>query len=252
MIGAALSFLSGIVLWLWSPPARDFLCLETTKSMSNGGFPMRVWVGSNWYSSRRGYEYEDLYGSFSLLPYGQRTSWVSEGVDRHVDETPRSGMAWGRFGSNRAYWREVVGGRRSKLASAPNESSFGFEFAQWQEFGVGWPFIGLSYEVQVDEVELPSRWIGVTSLPDWRVLPARWRRSVFPIGIDVRGSALNTVFYGGFCVVLLAAGRFGRACWRTRRMQRGRCPRCSYDLRRDFSCGCPECGWGRGFSAREA
>ncbi|TVQ52449.1 MAG: hypothetical protein EA377_10255 [Phycisphaerales bacterium] len=30
-----------------------------------------------------------------------------------------------------------------------------------------------------------------------------------------------------------------------RRHWRGWCPRCAYDLRRDFSRGCPECGWRR-------
>lgn len=32
---------------------------------------------------------------------------------------------------------------------------------------------------------------------------------------------------------------------RWRRIRRGHCPRCSYDLLADFSRGCPECGWGK-------
>ena len=30
-----------------------------------------------------------------------------------------------------------------------------------------------------------------------------------------------------------------------RRVRAGHCPNCNYDLRRDFSRGCPECGWQR-------
>ncbi len=56
------------------------------------------------------------------------------------------------------------------------------------------------------------------------------------------GLVFNTLFYG-----LLAFGAAGvwRMRQRDRRFRRGCCPACGYDLRRDFSCGCPECGWGR-------
>ena len=34
--------------------------------------------------------------------------------------------------------------------------------------------------------------------------------------------------------------------WRMRRrMRRGYCPNCGYNLRKDFDTGCPECGWNR-------
>jgi len=32
---------------------------------------------------------------------------------------------------------------------------------------------------------------------------------------------------------------------RVRRRRHGRCPRCAYDLKHEFTRGCPECGWGR-------
>lgn len=56
------------------------------------------------------------------------------------------------------------------------------------------------------------------------------------------GLIFNTVFYG-----LLVFGAVGvwRMWRRDRRFRRGWCPACRYDLRRDFSHGCPECGWGR-------
>ncbi|MBX3316813.1 MAG: hypothetical protein KF902_08130 [Phycisphaeraceae bacterium] len=55
-------------------------------------------------------------------------------------------------------------------------------------------------------------------------------------------------------IVILAA--FSWSAWtilrtplptltRARRIRRGHCPRCDYDLLSDFSQGCPECGWGK-------
>jgi len=36
------------------------------------------------------------------------------------------------------------------------------------------------------------------------------------------------------------------------RMQRGLCPNCDYDLKRDFQAGCPECEWNRNESDNES
>ena len=53
------------------------------------------------------------------------------------------------------------------------------------------------------------------------------------------GFAINTVFYalGGW---LLFAGPFVVRRWR--RIRRGLCPKCAYDLRGSDSPACPECG----------
>lgn len=46
-------------------------------------------------------------------------------------------------------------------------------------------------------------------------------------------------------------GLFAGVAWvmpaarRARRMKRGACPECAYDLRGDFAAGCLECGWKR-------
>lgn len=63
------------------------------------------------------------------------------------------------------------------------------------------------------------------------------------------GLMFNTLFYG-----LLAFGAVGiwRMQQRDRRFRRGCCPACGYDLRRDFSDGCPECGWGREATKRRS
>lgn len=57
-----------------------------------------------------------------------------------------------------------------------------------------------------------------------------------------RGLAVNTVFFSALWALLLLAPPAVR---RRLRRQRGRCPRCGYDLRGQASPGCPECGAGR-------
>jgi hypothetical protein len=65
-----------------------------------------------------------------------------------------------------------------------------------------------------------------------------WGASYYPIW---SGLAINLVFYGAIWAIPL----FGFALVRSfRRMWRGGCPKCGYDLKYDLQSGCPECGWG--------
>ncbi len=56
------------------------------------------------------------------------------------------------------------------------------------------------------------------------------------------GFAINTIFYAAI-LWLLTLGPF--TARRMIRRKRGHCIKCGYDLRGDFSAGCPECGWRR-------
>ena len=56
------------------------------------------------------------------------------------------------------------------------------------------------------------------------------------------GFAINTVFYAVLLWMLWLSPFVVR---RAVRRKRGHCIKCNYDLRGDFSCGCPECGWQR-------
>ena len=64
----------------------------------------------------------------------------------------------------------------------------------------------------------------------------------FPFGVIWPGFAIDTIFYAAI-LWLLTLGPF--ATRRLIRRKRGRCIKCDYDLRGDFSGGCPECGWRR-------
>ncbi|MEM7622315.1 MAG: hypothetical protein AAF235_03845 [Planctomycetota bacterium] len=54
------------------------------------------------------------------------------------------------------------------------------------------------------------------------------------------GLLINTAFYA---LAWFALFSFAGGVRRLRRFHRGACPRCRYDLRRDCSRGCSECGW---------
>lgn len=63
------------------------------------------------------------------------------------------------------------------------------------------------------------------------------------------GLAINTVLYA-LLVALL--GYIHIRIRNARRMLRGRCPYCAYEMQHDFTHGCPECGWRRSNNAPEA
>ena len=54
------------------------------------------------------------------------------------------------------------------------------------------------------------------------------------------GFIINTVVY--FIIILLMAFIWTRLKY-ARRMLKGRCPHCAYELHSDFRTGCSECGW---------
>ncbi|MEE9128699.1 MAG: hypothetical protein V3T84_01680 [Phycisphaerales bacterium] len=68
--------------------------------------------------------------------------------------------------------------------------------------------------------------------PIWKAVPLR------PIWL---GFAINTVFYALILSVPFAPFTLRRLI----RRKRGHCIKCGYDLRGDFSAGCPKCGWRR-------
>lgn len=59
------------------------------------------------------------------------------------------------------------------------------------------------------------------------------------------GWLLNVLFY--MVVIAFLSDQYSRRWGRgVRRRRKGLCPKCTYNLRGDFSIGCPECGWKRG------
>lgn len=69
--------------------------------------------------------------------------------------------------------------------------------------------------------------------------------------VETSGSALLLLHdfafltSGCMCAGATLVGMMTRTPRSARRIRRGHCPHCSYDLLSDFSRGCPECGWGK-------
>jgi hypothetical protein len=109
----------------------------------------------------------------------------------------------------------------------------------------GWPMRSLlSWETFVREPRNPR---SATSTVHWAIdLKGPQGRLGFPRRLPLRpiwpGFAINTVFYATI-LWLLFVGPFALRRWR--RMKRGLCPKCGYDLRGSApsdSAMCPECG----------
>jgi hypothetical protein len=67
-----------------------------------------------------------------------------------------------------------------------------------------------------------------------------------PLRLRWSGIILNPLIFGGGLWLLLIAMPMAFAALRSRRrLRRGQCPACAYDLRGDHASGCPECGWNR-------
>ena len=106
----------------------------------------------------------------------------------------------------------------------------------------GWPFPGLYSLADFDNFQVTRG----LSLPSNDDSSSRWTltEGSFALPIDPiwPGFAINTIFYAA-TLWLLTLGSF--AARRMIRRKRGHCIRCGYDLRANYSAGCPECGWRR-------
>ena len=78
---------------------------------------------------------------------------------------------------------------------------------------------------------------------DQRVIVGTWRIYGKDVGLPLipiwPGFAINTIFYAAIVWLLFA---FPFALRRRRRIKRGLCPACAYDLRGSPATTCPECG----------
>lgn len=142
----------------------------------------------------------------------------------------------------------------------PHESQvswFGSQIARAQE-ARGWPWLAMwcehfTYcEQTFEELRSNPTFMTYKSLP-YRgfalkpiarpIRPAITR--VLPLGIIWTGFAGCTVLYASLWLILLYVPSVFANLRQQIRYRRDQCIACGYDLRGDFSAGCPECGWRR-------
>ena len=138
----------------------------------------------------------------------------------------------------------------SRCQDRPSDDVFNDALQPWNiELAYGWPFrSGWAQKTKYAQLENgnpnPSQRFAVTS--GIRVLdnagsdPSPFR--VLPVRPILLGFAADTAIYTVMLALLVLGPSPLRRAWRK---HRGRCPRCGYDLRHDFTHGCSECGFGR-------
>ncbi len=108
------------------------------------------------------------------------------------------------------------------------------------QFGVGWELDPgkMRYRASSRDVR------GALLLEDPRSSADNEMRytHVLPLTPIVSGLIFDIFVYSGIYLLVLGGAYSVR---RRLRASGGRCPGCAYDLRGDFSSGCPECGWRR-------
>lgn len=146
-------------------------------------------------------------------------------------------------------------GRHDYLASLPGWvgpstlgqlSTFDDRSHEWIVMGTGWPFIAFSGTFDADvPYENASDWNAHGGLV-LKGTDVYWPRLV-PLIPSFPGFLMNTFV---FAIILMGLYLSFLGAIQLRRLHRGSCPHCGYDLRFDLSRGCSECGWHRGHNSR--
>ena len=102
--------------------------------------------------------------------------------------------------------------------------------------------IALHHEVQPDETDPSYVAYGAIDL-GWGDRPQDGSSMprLLPLRVYWPAMLLNTALYATFLWLPFAPFAIRHRV----RKRRGKCLQCGYDLRGDFSAGCPECGWRR-------
>jgi hypothetical protein len=150
----------------------------------------------------------------SATPPGEHDRWF------RIDELP----TWSRF-------------RESRLGSSTGSSYL----PMWREYAWGWPVLAMRFRQEADTARQSQQVFDAIGMPFRTPIPMTPRSSkeFLPIGLIWPGFAINTLFYAATLWSLFAALGVVR---RWRRIKRGLCAKCAYDLRGSNASACPECG----------
>ena len=114
------------------------------------------------------------------------------------------------------------------------------DYVRVDTYEAGWPSYGMAGRTLWEDGQ--GRYEFALLLPSWIRDRTGRLLEFLPLGPIWPGFAINTIFYAAIVWMLWSSPFAAR---RMIRHKRGRCIKCGYDLRGDFSAGCPECGWRR-------
>lgn len=103
------------------------------------------------------------------------------------------------------------------------------------DFGYGWPFISISFSFDIQR-----DWLTGTIIS--QEVTGTLGSLNLPVKVNTWGFVGDVFFFAILFLLSLVVVIGTRRRWR---ILKGKCPICCYNLRSEFSTGCPECGWGR-------
>ena len=115
----------------------------------------------------------------------------------------------------------------------------------YSQIKYGWPALSHQADGAYDHDSLVGGSQGLTQVRGAISLPitsqtALAKYTIFPYRPIWSGLMVNTIFWA---MIVASVRSIKRAYRHARRMRKGRCPMCSYELGFTFVDGCPECGW---------
>ena len=128
----------------------------------------------------------------------------------------------------------------SRAATAPAREDVDAQ-VHFIEQAHGWPMLSHLRSRTLPRGQGQS-YVGWLITVPWASPDAGTRLRALPLTPIWPGFAINTAFYAVLLWMLWLSPFVVR---RFIRSKRGCCIKCGYDLRGDFSAGCPECGWRR-------
>ena len=192
-----------------------------------------------------------------LTPFGDRRLGENEynrGSSKHSQRRTLERLSQGQPDDRLQLWDRNDVPSWSKLGGTP-DAKRDKEFRRVrEEYAFGWPGLALGYRFESDAPGTntrnrvivyqydPSleRYVGALHIGS--SLPLTNWTGYLPLQVLWRGFVADSLLYAvGWFVPIggIALARLGL------RRYRGKCAKCGYDLRGDFSTGCAECGWGR-------
>lgn len=181
---------------------------------------------------RRGWYFNPGFGESTVsgLPFGWFSTPTTRLFQFPFEDGPQ--YAWSVGGASS--WGRLFS---TELESMEQAKQFhGFEVA------FGFPALSFWHELAVAPDDTATTPGGIR-LPDpVGMVNPRYQVRAIPFRPTWPGVLVNTLFYAIVTFLLVQIRGVGI---RSRRMVRGQCPECKYDLGFNFSTGCPECGWRR-------